>query len=54
MKKQIIIDYNEYLEMEKKISELIDMLSRIRFKEKISDEAKKDIEELNRLYGFWV
>lgn len=54
MKKQIIIDYNEYLEMEEKIKELIDIIIRIRFKENISDEMKKDIDELNRLYGFYI
>ena len=54
MKKQIIINYDEYLEMEQKIRELIDILSRIRFRENISDEIKKDIEEANKLYGFWI
>ena len=54
MKKQIIINYNEYLEMEQKIRELIDILIRIRYKENISDEIKQDIDELNRLYGFYI
>ena len=54
MKKQIIINYNEYLEMEQKIRELIDILIRIRFKENISDGIKQDIDELNRLYGFYI
>ena len=54
MEKQIIINYNEYLEMEQKIKDLIEILIKIRFKEDISDEIKKDIDEINRLYGFYL
>ena len=54
MEKQIIINYNEYLEMEQKIKDLIEILIKIRFKEDISDEIKKDIDVLNRLYGFYL
>lgn len=54
MKKQITMDYNEYLEMEQKIRELIDILIRVRFKENITNNIKEDIDELNRVYGFWI
>ena len=54
MKKQIIINYDEYLEMEQKIKDLIEILIKIRFKEDISDETKKDIDVLNKLYGFYL
>ena len=54
MKKQIIIDYQEYLETEEKLKKLIFILSKIYFKEKVSENIKNEIQEANRIYGWWV
>lgn len=55
--KQIIINYDEYLEMEQKIKELINIIAKVRFSKNINDEKKyidKNIDELNKFYGFWL
>ena len=47
--KQIIIDYEEYLDL----SKLSEIIRQVYFKG-ITEETKKTIEQLNKKYGWWI
>lgn len=47
--KQIIIDYEQYLDMK----EIIDILGKL-YWHGITEELKEEIEKLNIKYGWWV
>lgn len=55
MKKQVIIDYNEYLEMEQELEELKQLIIKIAFSNKlIDDELLEEIRKKNKQYYWWV
>ena len=54
-KKQIIIDYEEYLEMEEKIKRMVDILAYAYFtKDNDIEKIKEKIERLNKEYWLFV
>ena len=53
-RKEIIIDYQEYLENETSRKILIHLLATVYLNENISKDLKEEIKRNNSLYGWWV
>ena len=55
-KKQIIIDYDEYLYLLEQIKQMKELIAGIYFspKEKISENKRNSINNLNNIYGWWL
>ena len=52
--KYITLNYEKYLEMESSLRKLIYLLSSVYFNEKISENIKNEIQQMNKENGWWV
>ena len=54
MKKQIIIDYEEYLEMKQQYEAMKELLIKIYYSNTTNKEIKQEIEKAKNTYMWWI
>lgn len=54
MKKQIIIDYDEYQEMLRKIENMTRLLAKVYFSDNTDEALKEWLGKENEKYGWWI